>query len=608
MEAAILRALNLPPSPQTRVLVLPRRLTKPWDSKKHLLYLPFHLAKAVPAHVSNCAIAAPSDATMAWDLFVVGATAVKAGKLGTSKVDESKLVRIPTPGPAVPGWAYLPWPRLTPPPGTDLVITTDTLNRLLARALQSTAEWLFLVFEGHNDPGVEARLLAQYATDEGALADTLFASLVLPYARGARAPCHKRLRATALGARSPKKTVVVDWEALSQATSLKHWLCAGWAQAAAFESLAPTDKVERLRREALDAHVAALKRLLPGPALAWVKESRAWSLGTQDDLLTQLTGEGPGGFARDYRRMRADIGRFAIVHGQHRAPPSGEGLAHWEQQRLLAAPFVGSWNAAQGGGGRKWAVLAHAAAQHSQLPLIQGKAVRAAVREQKEREQRRLAIALYYRDKGLWRVTHEDRAERLAGLDATANPRRLETLFLRHPYVPSCLKSVLARGRGDHHLYLPDRMILGPWLAALLPLNGDTEEPDAVRTLTQFALAMGAEDPPTETSEALAATITQAAKGREAAPAFATGYACKGVIKDTLDPEAGEDRCACRCPYAALRVPNLEVSGGWDIGPCARACGAAVKAAAKDDPKVPLNTWHPLDRLLWARETGLLEW
>jgi hypothetical protein len=491
-------------------------------------------------------------------------------------------------------------------------MTTDTLNRLLARALQGAAEWLFFLgLEGEKDSRTtEAHLLAQYATDEGALADTLFTTLVLPYARGARSPCHKRLRATALGARQPKGVIVVDWEALPQATSLKNWLCAGWAQASAFERLAPAAQVERLRREALDAHVTALagKRLLPGPALAWVKESRAWSSATQDDLLTQLTGEGPGGFARDYRQMRADLGRLAIVHGQHRAPSSGEALAHWEQQRLLAAPFVGSWNAAQSGGGRKWAMLAHTAAQHSQLPLVQGKAVRAAVREQDEREHRRLGIALYYRDKALWRVTHEDRAERLAALGAAAAPRRLEKLLLRHPYVPPCLKSVLARGRGDHHLYLPDRLILGPWLAALLPLGETDPEPDAVRMLTQFALAMGAEDPPTETSEALATTIAQAAKGREAEPAFALGYHCKGVIKDTLDPKAGEERCACRCPYAALRVPNIEVSGGWDIGPCVRACGAAVKTAAKDDPKVPLSTWHPLDRLLWARETGVLEW
>jgi hypothetical protein len=610
MEAAIVFALGLNKT-HTHVIILPQRQQKlsTWDASKQRLCIPRDLALSAPLHASSWAIAVhmPPEAGPTWHLFVVDGRAARAGKWVVSNMGKSKLVQLTSPAPVLSGWAYFPWPRLTPPLGFDLDVTQASLSRLLALSLQGAAEWLFYIC-GPRADDVEARLLAQYGTDECALADTLFNTLVLPYARGVRLRAHKRLRDVALP-KGGSAVVVVDCDELLQCTSLQNWLRAGWAQAAAFERLAPASHVECLRREGLNEHAAAMRRLLPGPALAWVTASRAWAPNTPDDLLTQLTGEGPGGFARDYRQTRADLGRLAIVRaGQHRPPSAGEALVHWKQQRLFCAPFVGSWDAAQGGGPQRWAVLADAAARlgSSNVSLIQSGAIRAAVDKQRHDEQERRGRALYYRDKGLWHVGKEDRLARLSALGVTAAPGRLVTFFLKHPYVPACLKAVLARGRGDHHLFMGDRLVLGPWLAALLP----APDPDKVQMLTEFALALAPTDAATETSEALAATITQAANQRtdKTAIEFATGYACNGVIKHTLGPDANEERCACRCPYAALRQPSVAASGGWDNGPCVRACGAAVKEAAKGDPKIPLSTWHPLDRLLWARETGVLEW
>jgi len=585
MEAAIVSTLGLN-SLHTHVLVLPERLLKlkTWDAPKQRLCVPRADALLAPPTAQSWAIAVREEGAITWHLFVIDGPTARAGKHVTSNVGKMPLVRLSSPAPVVSGWAYLPAPRLTPPLGTDLEMTQETVEHLLGLALQGAAEWLFFLARPATDPlksEDEARLLKQYGTDEGALADTLFNTLVLPYAYGVRVRGHKRLRSVA-----------------------------GRAQAAAFERLAPAGHVERLRRLNLDRHVDGMKGLLPGPALAWVKASRAWSPNTgADDLLTRVTGEGPGGYARDYRQIRSDLARAAIVKaGQYKAPTSGEAIAHWKQQRHLCAPFVGTWNMAASS--QHWALAADDACRFAvkSVRLVQAAAIQPIVAKHRAEEQARRARALYYQQHprtdggGGWEVSQKDRLTRLSALGATDSASRLAAFLLKNPFVPPCLKEVLARGRKEHRLVKDERLVLGPWLAALLP--GDREDPERVEMLTSFALdGPGAS---TETRESLASVITTAVarrEGGEGANKFTTGYACSGIIRRTLNE--GKE-APCQCPYAALQEPSLHASGGWNIGPCVRACGTPVKDAGW--PKVPLNTRHPLDRLLWAREAGALEW
>jgi hypothetical protein len=566
--------------------------------------VPRDLAETLPPTVTAVAIAVPAGpCPLVLRLFVVEAATVRLGKKVATKpaaagATRRKFALVQTPAPVCDAWAYLPAPALLPPPGLA-TLSFDDVERLLARALQAAAEWLYFAAAplSGETAATAAALLGQYGGDAGALADTFFAALVLPLAAGARLPCHKLLRTTALGAlAADAKVVVTAWDELLAAASLAAWIAAGRAQAAAFEHAAPADQVERVRRAALDAHVGTFRTRLPAQALRWVHESRAWTPGTPDDLLTALTGEGPGSVARDYAHMRADIGRWAIVHARLRPPPAADVRAHWEQQRLLAAPFVASWNDAVAG--RRWVQLARAAARHSGLALVQGKAVDATANLAAGLAQRRRAVAQYYRDRGMWLAPKDaaERADRFVAIGADS-AERLAQLF-GSAWTPPCIRALLARARSEHHLAGMDRFAIASWLVALQPPDGAGT---AVQMLAEFAL--GLRDGTAnvlqyaEELEAMRGAVEQAVAKRAENPQ-GMGPACNGIITWTLTPP--DERHACRCPHAALRA------GVTDNKPCAQACAAAAGAGEKG-PRVPV-TFHPMQRLLWARETGRLEW
>jgi hypothetical protein len=610
-EVAILDLLGR--SPQEATLIL---LKKPshWSSTQGVLVVP---RKLVAASRTKRTLVLALPRKGACDVFVVDRETLLSGRkvLVESRKRHHGSIRmllISCPkGPIVAGWRYLPFPTMPlrhhVPDSFNLDV--QTLQRFLAQSMQATAEWLLYDQQKLHDPKTAAKLLRQYSQSPLEHVDALFAALLLPYTKHVRIPANKRLAHTAIAGREnnhfPAETVTtVSWQDLLMSRGVKAWLHAGWVMAEAFatsNSSGRPEILESARRTALRKHIEYFQHRLPSTALEWARRALAPSAEEEESpLLTELCGGGSR-FARDFRSMRADVARYAIVAASRR-------FERPEMNPLLwaVAPCIGTWDACLG----NWANLAQVAARHSALPLIQRRVVTEVFVETEAAHQRRAAVVRYYRDHGLWlRPQHGgERSQRLASVEASTL-ERIGLLFSSNDaaWTPPCITALIARGRQFHHLVYRDRCTLADWLVALQPLEWTTgaEYPERLQWLAQFALGT---DEFTDAVDEFVTTLSYAVAGRagqesqfEDKKMRFSGPACKAIIDWTLSPP--DPRYACRCPYAGLAQPDPGASRGLDARPCAAACADSAAAREGSGAKVPI-TYHPLDRLLWAKETG----
>lgn len=162
------------------------------------------------------------------------------------------------------------------------------------------------------------------------------------------------------------------------------------------------------------------------------------------------------------------------------------------------------------------------------------------------------------------------------------------------------------------------------WLVSLRPYTLQiypTEQ--AITVLTQFA--HGLEGQTGVTNDDIKEFTSQLAyrfrKTQKEQQMF--NFDCHTLIEKTRTLGAtGVAKYACACPYASLatkptppdpndpeaqkKQPKDQKKDGLNIMPCARACAASVSGGT--EARLPL-TFNPLDRPLWACETGkMLEW
>jgi hypothetical protein len=598
-----------------------------WQRLPDRLLLPQSLVTKSLASVGTLVVALPiRDSRFIYELFLVSRGLLQNSALVKAKppFKEGVFTRVYSvlfEKPTHTGWRWppvpnaLPFPLLEPPADPDKSITLDLVTRALALSMQATAEWLVYEAtpEAYADVALRQDLLAQYATNEVRAADAFFSMLVLPFTSGARPEPNATAAHTALAASgycaSKAPPGVFLWKNAASTETMKTWVRAGIAMTSTFVAHGHTCDADMraLRLGALEQHAASFGDRLPATALAWMQRSRDGSAAAplMRELLAEASGDEGEQLVRAFQHMRADVGRWCVASAPLSALP---GNIAW-----AAEPFIQVWNKAlaesyEGTPAVTWGAVALQVAQHSLKPVLLRATIERMEEAKKVAQLHRVKTMQYYKSIGRWLYPDfkdpMDGVQRLAEVRATSYERLMHLLVSTqaHANIPECVRFVMTRGRREHHLVRHDRWILARWLISLQPrsLTPFSQTAEKLRVLADFAFGMDVcETPKTyqEAVEEFVGNLAQAVKHRMQKKQHPNQHfvMCEEVIKHTLKPP--DTRYACRCPHAALRAPSQKFEKAYDVKPCVTACAAAA------GPSVP-TVYRPLDRILWAKETG----
>ncbi len=516
--------------------------------------------------------------------------------------------------------ARLPWTRLDSVASLGpAMLSMDDMRTMLAQSIQATAELrvLSLTSLPANAPR-DRQFLTQYATERAQVCDAFFAMFIMPRTRDALAPTG----AITLNAAAPTQRIHTDdgvfaWKDAAKAPSIREWLRAADTLALLYARLLPMTRLTGII-DALDAHKAYFGGRLPATALAWIDRI----VQNRNTPLNPYTHDGAV-IATAFYHVRADVARWCVSHAPR--PTTDEMSSAYHQLLNVVDPLVASWDKTLEVAANlftdsvvgaatavdAWGALALAMAQHSGLSvltwpeIIHGRRILAEEKEASAKQQAR------YRALGYWqrpdaKVNPLDRMQRLAAVNANSLLRLKELLVSDQPHesIPPCIRRALQRGRELHHLNNSDRFMLAPWLVALQPATIPPTH-QAVVFMAHFALGADVDTPPHPDYEETLAHFTddlvRSVVRRRKHP-HNTGKMCAGVIAVTLEG-SDKERTACVCPHAHLRTASAARKDGIDNYACTRECARATEATTTSGARIPV-TYHPMDRVLWAKEAS----
>jgi hypothetical protein len=617
LETSLLAHLNLSPL-TTRVHIVPHA----WHciQEKNIILVPASIRP--PAHGTLLVVVplAPAKPRHYQVTLFSMAEVTKANKVGVTppnRMKEQRMRQLVLRRRGGMEWQWPLLPRQFPflrfnPIGMTQEMTMDKLKSMLAKSLQATAEWH--IYSSSLSVPMQTELLMQYGDIREE--DSLFAMLVLPYTQNVRPDASKNVIKMTKGDQILK---VFQWKEAAMTLNVRLWLQAGDILAQCFSSTLnlTNEELKQQRFKALDDHEqwCRHKSRLPLEAFGWIERLR----NKEHSLLTELT-EGVNEtdqWMRTQRHIRADIARWCIAYA-----PRPKGEEQWndefEQYFGAAAGFIREWDhivdiVSYSSSEQErlvgWGRLAERMAQVSDCPLVQRDVIRQMRLEQEELSLAREKQLAYFRALMHWEgVTQKNRRQRLEAIEATTF-ERLHALFVSpprpHVNIPACIRSVIERGRSQHHLIWDDRCILSKWLVSLQSMM--RRPPNLFKLLADFALGVDLCASEEECArvkpqvEIFVGHLIAASTKRPNSANQSPGRSCSGIIAATL--KVKDERFATRCPFASLHTVNSE-NGMMNVKPCVTAC-------AQSSPGAPV-VYHPLDRLLWAKESGklgkLLDW